>query len=86
MATRGTASRLTCVPNWEMVSAIHSRRKSAWPSRPEPGAAGSRWHGGAVVDAGVGHERPTLTSEASHCIGDLVEQRRVGFAGQHPDE
>ena len=29
MATRGTPSRLIWVPNCEMVSAIHSRRKSA---------------------------------------------------------
>ena len=27
-ATSGIASRLTCVPNWLMVSAVHSRRKS----------------------------------------------------------
>ena len=43
IATNGIASALTCVPNWLIVSAVHSRTKSGWRSRlgaSEDGSSG----------------------------------------------
>ena len=83
MATKGTASRLTCVPNWEMVSAIHSRRKSGCPSSPTgSGALRSRGRHPLCLPRAPVASAP----EARDRLGDLVEQRRVGVAGEHPDE
>ncbi len=49
IATNGIASALTCVPNWLIVSAVHSRTKSGWRSR-----LGAGEDGGSSDDGGSG--------------------------------
>ncbi len=72
-ATSGIASRLTCVPNWLMVSAVHSRTKSRvaaarWPegrSRPAVYRAILRAHVGRLVAVSRGVSIDACSSSPS---------------------
>ena len=69
----GIASNVTCVPNWLIVSAVHSFRKSGWRKRlrlaSDTGASRERWGSGLDVSL-------RLTLLVKHYLGPTA--RRPG--------